>query len=70
MSLNETEIIDTIKANIPIKQLVVNLLNCSIERNRLKNDIARAEDVMKNQGAIQEMKRILYEIEANEEDCA
>ena len=62
---SEAEVLEDIRSqgNAHTRGLLRDLLNCRVERCRLSNDNAIGDTVLKNQGAIQEFKRLLVEIE-------
>jgi len=64
---SESEILKTINSegNASIKILVMELLAANIDRSRLKNDNATGDALLRNQGAIQEFKRLLAEIDTD-----
>lgn len=69
---NEAEIIAEIKShgNITTRHLLRRLLECNIEKYRLRNDTDTGEFCTRNQGVIQVFKRLLMEIEIEEENNA
>ena len=64
---SESEILKTINSEgtESIKILVMELLAANIDRSRLKNDNATGDALLRNQGAIQEFKRLLAEIDTD-----